>query len=178
MNQENSSSLARLPLVPVPVDIQEKIKILGGNPDLNLYSILANHSKLLTAWIDFAYTIRLDCKISREIRELMILRGAQICQSDYEWFQHEKMAKQCGIDQKKIDAIRDWPNSMIFDERERLALKLMESLIENGGEIDDQLYTAIKQQFTNEEILELIMTGSFYTMVPRVLKSLRVPIET
>ena len=168
---------SRLPLKNVPLDLEEKIVKLNGNPNLNLYKVLSNNPILLSSWIDFAYSLRRNCTTSRELRELMILRGAQLCQSEYEWFQHEQMAKQCGISEEKINKIKDWKTNSLFDEKEKVALELMESLVLNKGKITDQLDEELKKYFTESEYLELILTGSFYVMVPTVLETLQIPTE-
>lgn len=177
MSSEDNHNQPRLPLNSVPLELQERITSLGGDPNLNLYKILSNNPQFLSSWIDFAYSIRRNCTTSRQLRELMILRGAQLCQSDYEWFQHEKMAKQCGLTQEQIDAIQNWQTSTLFDEKERLVLELMELLIEHRGKLNDRIDEKLKQHFTHAEYIELILTGSFYVMVPTVLHALQIPTE-
>lgn len=153
MAEQENNPQPRLPFKDVPVDLQEKIVSLGGNPNLNLYKILSNNPVLFSSWIDLAYSLRHNCTTSRSTRELMILRGAQLCHSRYEWFQHEKMAKQCGILQEKIDAIDQWQNSSLFDEREKIALELMESLVQNKGKMSDQLDEELKLDGTQDELV-------------------------
>lgn len=177
MSEEKNHHEPRLPLKNVPKEYQEKIVELGGNSNLNLYKILSNNPAFLSSWIDFAYSIRNNCTTPRQTRELMILRGAQLCNSEYEWFQHEKMAIQCGIAKEKIDAIKQWQTSSLFDEKEKLTIELMENLIQNKGKINDQLDEKIKDNFTNAEYIELVLTGSFYVMVPTVLEALQIPTE-
>jgi alkylhydroperoxidase family enzyme len=178
MAEKDNNRQPRLPFKDVPSDVQEKIVSLGGNPNLNLYKILANNPTLLSTWTDFAYSLRLNCTTPRQTRELMILRGAQLCHSEYEWFQHEKMAKACGISQEKIDSINEWQTSSRFDEKEKIAIELMEALVQNKGKINQQLDEQLKKHFTEAEYLELVLTGSFYTMVPTLLEALQVPIES
>ncbi|CAF4369370.1 unnamed protein product, partial [Rotaria magnacalcarata] len=103
---------------------------------------------------------------------------AQLCNSQYEWFQHEQMAKQCGITIEKVNSIKEWRQNSLFDDKEKVALDLMESLIQNGGAISEELDKQLKQYFTEAEYLELILTGSFYVMVPTVLKALRIQTES
>lgn len=178
MAEKDENLQARLPFKDIPEELKQKVVNLGGKPDINLYKILSNNPIFLSSWIDFAYSLRLNCTTSRQLRELMILRGAQLCQCQYEWFQHEQMAKQCGLDIDKINAIQEWRKSSLFDEKEKVVLDLMESLVQNGGAITDELDKQLKQYFTEAEYLELILTGSFYVMVPTVLKALKIPIET
>jgi len=147
MSEEDNNRQPRLPLKDVPAELQQKVVDLGGNPNLNLYKILSNNPALLSSWIDFAYSLRRNCTTSRQVRELMILRGAQLCNSQYEWFQHEQMAKQCGISQEKIDSIKEWQKNSLFDEKEKVALELMESLVQNKGKMSNQLDEQLKKTF-------------------------------
>ena len=178
MSEDSNNRQARLPLKDVPSDLQQKVVGLGGKPDINLYKVLSNNPTLLSSWIDFAYSLRLNCTTSRQIRELMILRSAQLCNSQYEWFQHEQMATKCGVSKEKINSIKQWEKSSLFDEKEKVVLKLMEALVQNGGRLSEELDQQLKSYFTEAEYLELILTGSFYVMVPTVLKALQIPIES
>ena len=54
-------------------------------------------------------------------------------------------------------------------------LALTEAIM--AGDVSDAMYRALKKQFKSSEIVELVLTASFYAMVPRVLNALRVPIE-
>ena len=81
----------RLPLKEIDDTNKKRIVELNGE-FLNLYRVLGHHANLLSAWIEFAYTLRRDCKTARTLRELMILRGAQLEGSAYEWHQHRRWA--------------------------------------------------------------------------------------
>ncbi len=50
-------------------------------------------------------------------------------------------------------------------------------MIQNRGKINDELDKQLKTHFTESEYLELILTGSFYVMVPTVLEALQIPTE-
>ncbi|CAF4334103.1 unnamed protein product, partial [Rotaria sordida] len=120
MSEEDNNCQVRLPLKDIPFELQQKIIDRDGRPDLNLYKVLANNPTLLQSWIGFAYSLRRNCTTSRQLRELMILRSAQLFNSQYEWFQHEQMAKQCGVSIEKIDSIKEWQKSSLFDEKEKV----------------------------------------------------------
>ena len=95
--QINSGRLkSRLPLKEIDARNKRRIRELNGE-FLNLYRVLGHHSTLLSAWIEFAYTLRRDCTTARTLRELMILRGAQLAGSAYEWHQHRRWARQQGV---------------------------------------------------------------------------------
>jgi alkylhydroperoxidase family enzyme len=164
----------RLPLIEIDPVNKKRIKELNGE-FLNLYKVLGHHQKLLSAWIEFAYTLRRDCKTSRLLRELMILRGAQIEGSAYEWHQHRRWARQLGMPAEQIEDIAFWRESPRFTEEECAALALAEAMLHT--DVSDEVFAEAKKHFSNSEIIELALTAGFYAMVPRVLNALKVPIE-
>src|SRR5207248_536351 len=102
-----SKTKPRLPLKEI--DERNKKRILELNGEfLNLYRVLGHHAHLLSAWIEFAYTLRRDCTTPRTLRELMILRGAQLEGSAYEWHQHRRWARQQGVPPEQIEDLFFW----------------------------------------------------------------------
>jgi alkylhydroperoxidase family enzyme len=166
--------VSRLPYAePTPM-IAERISSLGGRP-LNLYRVLGNQPDMLAAWIDFAYALRSKCKTSRTMRELMILRTAQLARSTYEWQQHRIMARAAGVPERQIAELAMWRGSNAFDESERAALALTEAIV--AGRVDDEIYEQAAKSFDAGEVIELVLTASFYVMVPRVLDAIAVTAE-
>ena len=164
----------RLPLKEIDERNRKRIRELNGE-FLNLYRVLGHHANLLSAWIEFAYTLRRDCTTPRVLRELMILRGAQLEGSAYEWHQHRRWARQQGVPPEQIEDLFFWRESPRFSEAECAALGLTEAMME--GDVSDGVYAALEKHFTPSEIVELALTAGFYAMVPRVLNALKVPIE-
>lgn len=166
--------MSRLPLANLDPAISERIAGLGGRP-LNLYRLLGNQPRLLAAWVDFAYSLRSECRTSRILRELMILRTAQLANSAYEWHQHRIMARQAGVPEKQIAELAMWRGSTAFDAREQAALLLTEDIV--AGHVQDATYKAVSEVFDDGEYIELVLTASFYVMVPRVLDAIAVTSE-
>src|SRR4051795_9369802 len=72
-----------------------------------LYRALGNSPAMLRAWIDLAWPLRLNSTTSRALRELVILRGAQMGMIEYEWAHHVPMALAAGGAQNKKQKPRD-----------------------------------------------------------------------
>jgi alkylhydroperoxidase family enzyme len=161
----------RYPRADVPPDIAAHIAAMGGRP-LNLYRVLANAPAMLKAWIDFAYSIRHDCKTPRRLRELMILRTAQLHRSAYEWHQHSIMAREAAVPERQIAELSHWRTSDAFEPCEKAALAFTEAMV--AGDVNDAVHAAIAQHFSPAECVELATTAGFYCMVPRVLSALAV----
>ncbi len=153
---------------------KKRIRELNGE-FLNLYRVLGHHAKLLSAWIEFAYTLRRDCTTTRSLRELMILRGAQLEGSAYEWHQHRRWARQQGVPPEQIEDLFFWRESPRFSAAECAALALTEAMME--GDVSDEVYVELTKHFSSSEVIELALTAGFYAMVPRVLNALKFPIE-
>jgi alkylhydroperoxidase family enzyme len=163
----------RVPLVDLPADVVDRLAQMR-EPPINLYRTLGNHPELLRAWIDFAWTLR-EGATPRAVRELMILRGAQLMKAEYEWHHHRRMARVAGVPDEKVDQLASWRSSDLFDERERAALAFAEEI--NAGMVSDGTAVALARHFGPAEMVELTLTAAFYAMVPRVLDALRVPVE-
>jgi chorismate mutase/alkylhydroperoxidase family enzyme len=173
-NKETHSSMNRIPFTPIDPVILKRLSELEGNPN-NLYQLLAHQPHLLAAWIEFAFSLRNQCTTSRKLRELMILRGAQIFPSTYEFSHHLRMAKEAKVPQEQLDSLDHWHESSIYSEQERASLEFMEAIL--IGNVSDTLSKKMLKLFTPSEYIELSLTASFYAMVPRVLNALQVPLE-
>ena len=163
------------PTVPLNDLTPEQIAVLDrvGAGVTNLYRALVNRLPLFEAWVSFAWTLREEAVTGRALRELMILRCAQLAGAGYQWADHIPMALAAGVDAARIDALHAWMSSGLFDETERIALAFTDEMV--NGAVTDETLARLRHRFSPAEIVELTMTAGFYVMVPRVLDALRVP---
>jgi len=105
----------------------------------------------------------------------MILRGAQLMRSEYEWAQHLKMARQAGVREAQIAALAAWKASPEFDAREKAALALAEAVTK--GHVSDEVYAEAMRHFDHQDYVELAVTAAFYAMVGRMLDAMHVELE-
>lgn len=161
----------RYPYAEIPSDIAADLAARGGTP-FNLYKVLASAPAMLGAWIQFAWTLRAECRTPRPLRELMILRTAQMQTSAYEWHQHRIMARAAGVPEAQVAELAMWPSSAVFDAKEKAALGFTEAIVR--GDVDDATHAGLAQHFDREECLELTVTAAFYCMVARVLSAIAV----
>src|SRR5712692_3013977 len=112
------SPMQRVPLAEFEPALNKKLEELWGTPP-NLYRALGNQPKLVAAWAEFSRTLRYDTRTPRALRELVILRGAQLMRSEYEWAQHLAMARKSGVRESQIENLSSWTSSSEFDAREK-----------------------------------------------------------
>lgn len=167
-------AMKRVPPAEFEPALRKRLEELWGTPP-NLYRCLANHPKLVAAWAEFARAIRYESRTPRELRELLILRGAQLMGSEYEWAQHLRMARSNGVRETQIAALSGWRASSEFDAREKAALALAEAV--THGRVDDDIYQEARRHFDEQDFVELSLTAAFYAMVGRMLDAMGVQLE-
>jgi alkylhydroperoxidase family enzyme len=166
--------MQRVPNAEFEPALKKRLEELWGSPP-NLYRALGNHPALAAAWTEFARAIRYESRNPRELRELMILRGAQLMRSEYEWAQHLKLARKAGVREAQIAALADWRKSAEFTPREKAALLLAEAVTQ--ANVTDEVYAEVARHFDHRDFVELVLTAAFYAMVGRVLDALRIQLE-
>jgi alkylhydroperoxidase family enzyme len=167
-------AMPRLPLAEFEPALEKSLEELWGSPP-NLYRALANNPTLVASWTEFSKCLRHDTRTPRALRELVILRGAQLARSEYEWAQHLPMARKAGVREAQITSLPSWRTSTEFDSREKAALGLAEEV--TSGRVSDKVYDEALRQFDRAEYVELAMVAAFYAMVARMLDAMGVELE-
>jgi 4-carboxymuconolactone decarboxylase len=163
-----------IPLAPLPDDIAANVEQLGAK-QVNLYRCLAHAPELLRAWINFAWALRGHETTERRLRELMILRTATLHHSPYEWHQHRRMAREAGATDYEVAELEMWRTSEAFSDADRAALAFTDAIV--AGDVPPAVTEELTRHFDDGQRVELTVTAAFYSMVPRVLDALGVPIE-
>ena len=166
--------MLRVPFVAFEPGLQKRLEELWGKP-VSLYRALGNQPALVAAWTEFFNAIRHQSTTPRALREIMILRAAQLACSEYEWAHHLAMARKAGVREPQIEALADWRNSVQFDDRERAALALTEAVI--AGKVTDEIFAVVRRHFGDAEYVELCLTAAAYAMVSRMLDALGVELD-
>src|SRR5205814_8546302 len=136
--------MPRTPLSAFEPALKKRLEELWGTPP-NLYHCLANHPALVAAWSDFSKALRHGTRTPRALRELVILRGAQLVRSEYEWAQHLRMARKAGVREAQIAALANWRSSPEFDAKEKAALAIAEAV--TAGHVSDEVYREVTKHF-------------------------------
>ena len=166
--------MPRVPLADFEPQLGKRLEELWGTPP-NLYKALGNHPKLVAAWTEFSKMLRYDTRTPRALRELVILRGAQLVRSEYEWAQHLVMARKAGVREAQIRGLSDWRTSSEFDAREKAALALGEAV--THGHVSDEVHALAMKEFDSQDYVEIAAVAAFYAMVARMLDAMGVELE-
>ncbi len=169
--------MARLPYSDVE-DLDDRTrKILALAPDLNIFRMLGSCETLIAPFLALGSAILTQTKINPQLRELAIVRAAVRCGCAYELNQHDEIAREVGVSEEKISALRDGPGSAAFDERERAILEFTDELIDSV-KVSRESFDGVASFLDACEIQELIIAIGYYSLVGRYLESLEVDLES
>jgi alkylhydroperoxidase family enzyme len=124
-----------------------------------------------------AHAIRYESIVSRRLRELIILRTAQLMGGDYEVHQHRPAALACGYSQTQLDTLADWPRSNLFTDTERTLLKYVDRVVGSKGQVDEIVFAELARLFSAREIVEITIIVANYMGTAVVTSALRVRID-
>lgn len=112
-------------------------------------------------------------KLDPVLRELGQTRVGWAAQSLFVFSQHCKSLRALGVSEERIAAIPHWQAADCFTEVERLVLAYTDCLVYDHGRVADGLFTKLREQLSDEEILELTYITSLYFQHAVMSRALR-----
>jgi len=180
--QVEFTQISRLPALTSPLEpstqkLLDETRSKGGQI-INLHLTYAHAPRIGAANLTMAYALRFESKTPRMLREVAIIRSAQLMDSQYEINQHRPLGLICGLTQEQIQFMPVWrEHGELFDAKQKSVMAYTESMLGNKGAVDDATYQALSSQFSPQEIVELTMAISAYTSTALFTKALQTQIE-
>ena len=109
-------------------------------------------------------------------RELLILRTAWNCQSEYEWAQHVQLGFKAGITAEEIGRCRKGPDDPGWPEREAALLRAADDLHQRQC-ISDGAWTILQAHYDTLQLMDIVFAVGQYTMIAMALKSFGTPLD-
>ena len=143
-------------------------------PHLNIYRMLANSEAGLKGFVRMGNALLYRCELDAGLRELAIVRVGRLSRAAYEVFQHERIAREAGVADEKLAALRDATiEAPAFTDHERAVLRYTDDVVRNV-KASDKTLKAIQAFLTPGAVVELTLTIGYYMMVCRFLESMGV----
>ncbi len=111
------------------------------------------------------------------LRELGQTRAGWLTASQFVYSQHCKSCRGLGMPEEQIAAISGWEVADCFDARERAVLAYTDYLVDQHGRVPDEVFGALRDHLTDEEILELTYITGLYFMHAVMTKALRLEFD-
>lgn len=169
--------MARIPYADISTgEVQplvSRIKAERGEV-LHLYRMLLHSVPVATGWLAYLTAIRQQCQLSPALRELVIMRVAQLNGAPYEADQHKPFALKAGVTQKQLDALAHWTDEPeVFDAIQRDVLAYTDAMTRDVH-VPDDVARAVRAHFDHKQLVELTATVAAYNMVSRFLEAMAI----
>lgn len=156
-------------------DELDDIQSFLGTP-LHIHSMMAHHPALLEAWMPLRNHVVAKCSLSARQRELLILRTAHNCDSDYEWQHHTERGLLAGLEQTEIDRVRLGADAAGWQRDEAFLLAAADDCHGNSC-ISEAILVELEHYFSPQQQLDIVVTVGMYMILATIIKTWNVPIE-
>jgi len=152
-------------------------ELLASRPDYNVYKTLAYHVDLYNRWSPLGRFVMTESSLPPRDREMVMLRMGWLCQSEYEWAQHARIAKaQAGLTDEDIHRIAEGPTAAAWSGFDRVLLRMVDEL-RYDTMISDATWQALTTRYSVQQMIEVMYTASQYQLVSMALNSLGVQLD-
>jgi 4-carboxymuconolactone decarboxylase len=157
--------------------ILPKIVVAGGVTAgrSNIMRTLVRHPELFQRWTALLDGL-LNGRLADRDREILVLRTAWNCQSEYEWGQHVSVGRRIGLSDEEIRNIATGQEAARWSDTERLLLVAADELHRDSA-ISDATWTGLARSYDEQEMIEIVIVVGHYHLVAMMLKSVGVPAD-
>jgi alkylhydroperoxidase family enzyme len=175
-----------MPVVP-PVDdpqeqelreLYERLEQFGGGMGvLNIFKTMAHNPQVLRNWLRLATPLLSGgLALSPRLREIAVLRVAQVCRSEYEFAHHIRIAQDAGLTVEEIAALQDYDESDRFSDLDRAVIAYVDACAQLGPDSRERA-SGLKRWLSDRELFELSFCIGHWAMLARVLVPLEVEVD-
>jgi alkylhydroperoxidase family enzyme len=138
------------------------------------WTVFANSPDVLEHAVQgFALYASPERKIAPHLRELGQTRAGWLVGSQFVFSQHCKSCRALGFSEAKIEALKSWQVSDLFEPLERALLAYTDSLVLAHGRVADGVFEALREHLSDQAILDftyITMTYSMHAVMSRALR--------
>jgi len=142
----------------------------------NIFKTLAHHPDLMRRWLVFGNHVLFKSTVPARERELVILRIGWLCEAEYEWAQHVRIGKQCGLTDDEVHRIKVGPTARGWSERDVLLLKATDELHKDAC-ITDPTWAGLSRHYDTQQLMDIVFAIGQYNLVSMVLNTLGVQLD-
>jgi len=118
---------------------------------------------------------RRSSPLSPALRSLVTVRVSQLNHCAFCVDINSATLAKRGVSMRKIEALPSWRESPLFSPEERLALEYAEAMTMTGAGVSDELRQRLKNQWTDDGIVELTGLIAFQNLSSKFNAALDVP---
>jgi len=151
--------------------------LLAGSADYNIYKTFAHHLAFARAFGPFGRFTLNGSGLAPRAREIVVLRMGWLCQSEYEWSQHARIAKSgAGLTDADIRRVAEGPAAAGWCDFERALLRMVDEL-RYDATVSDATWQALRVNCSEQQMIESVLTAGQYQFVSMALNSLGIQLD-
>jgi 4-carboxymuconolactone decarboxylase len=161
--------------IPVPAgeelrtDVAELLPLIAppGREPARTMAVLARQPDLLSPFLGWAAALALRGVLSHRDHELLALRAASNCGSEFEWVEHVEYARDAGLNEDEIAAAAASGVGGTWSPAERALLDAADEL-HTDRDISDATWAALAEHYEPPALVEILFVIGQYTMLSMV----------
>ena len=138
---------------------------------LDILLVLAHDPRVLGPFLAWAATLVFDGALSRRDHELLALRAASNCASDFEWAHHAVYARAAGLREDEITRVAAGPDAAEWEPADAVLLRAADEL-HVSSTIADDTWERLAERLTPAALVEVPWIVGQYTMLSMVANTL------
>ena len=149
----------------------------------NFSKVLAHQPAALAGWMLPNESIRLD-NVKADpayvmVQQLLIIKTSALNQSAYCMSHNVPLGKKLGLTAEQVAAAQgsDYMASPHLDDRQKAAIRWAEAVTTMQARDDDDAFAAMKQHFSEKQIVELTVFCGMWNYSNRLCEALHVELE-
>lgn len=178
LSAEGMSPAARK-LLNVTVERTAPTEAGGGGPPrhkpLHILTVMAHHPTLLGPFIEWATALALYGELPKRAQEILALRAAIRCQSEFEWGHHVVYGRAAGLSDEEIARIAAGDRNG-WAAHEGVLLDAADELI-TGFDLSDATWSTLRAHYSDAQLAEIPFVVGQYTMLSMFANGLGVALE-
>jgi alkylhydroperoxidase family enzyme len=147
----------------------------AGRP-LPILPVIAHQAAFLGPFLAWASAVALDGVLSRRHSELLAMRTAHNCRSDFEWRHHAVFARAVGVTDDELASIADGPDAAGWDGEEADLLRAADEL-HRSSTITDGTWARLVERHAPAALVEIVMVVGQYSMLSMLANAAGVPAD-
>jgi alkylhydroperoxidase family enzyme len=158
--------------IPVPLrdelrtDVAELLPLIAppGREPARTMAVLARQPDLLSPFLGWAAALALNGVLSHREHELLALRAAWNCSSEFEWVEHVEYAREAGLTKADIALVAAPIADGTWTPPERALLGAADEL-HADRDISDATWVALTEHYDAPALIEILFVVGQYTML-------------
>ena len=172
--------MARIPYFDPAKAPDATLRALDGRRQINIFRLIARADNVAPEVLELGYKLSKGSSLDPAVREVVILRVAELTGAVYQAKEHNVVAQRIGFSPEKISAIEKYPAGdfdALLSEFEQHLIDFTDEIVHSSN-ASDRLFNIVHEQLGDSKTVEIVLLVGFYMMIGRVMNTFEIELES